>query len=68
MELPQFTGKNLDKWAEEFASILRLSGQVNAPVQIVLDLIEKCCNKVSLEDQIKQTLTRCSTFGAVLVA
>ena len=45
MELPEFSGKNLDKWAEEFSSFLRLIGQVNAPVQLLLDLIERCCKK-----------------------
>ena len=38
VELQQFRGKNLDKWAEEFSSFLTLTEQINAPVRIVFNL------------------------------
>ena len=68
VELPNFTGKNLDKWAEQFASFVRLTGQVNAPVNILLELIDKCCKKSWRKNMVKQILTGCSTFGEVVVA
>ena len=66
VELPQFTGDNLDKWAEEFYSFFRLTGQRNAPVPILSDHMDKCCKKVSLKEQVKQTFNRSSTFREVL--
>ena len=68
VELPEFAGKNLDKWVEEFSSFLSLTWQVNAPVQILLGLIERCCKKDGLKDHVKQPFNRCSTFGEVLVS
>ena len=43
--LPNLSAKNLDKPAEEVASFLRLTGKTNAPMEILMDFIDKCCKK-----------------------
>ena len=52
IELPEFTGKNLDKGAGQFPTFLKFTGQVNALVPILLDLIERCCKKEWLEEEV----------------
>ena len=68
MEVPEITGKHLDQWTEDFGSILKLIGQVNARVQILSDLIERFCKKDCCKYQVMQTFNRCKTFGDVIVS
>ena len=57
---------NFDKWAEEVSSFLRLTGQVNPPTHIPLDLMERFSQKGCLEDRVKHISNRCSsTFREV---
>ena len=41
---------------------------MNGPVQILLDLIGKCCKRDRLNAEVKQTFNRCSAFGKVPVS
>ena len=60
VELPE-----LDKWAEEFRSFHRVTRDVNAPMQLLPDLIDRCCKKDWLKAQVKQISNCCSTPGEV---
>ena len=68
MNLPQFTGKDLSKFAERFGRFLRMTGQTHASGQVKCDLPLQCCKAKYLEKQVKQMVTKSATFAEVLVA
>ena len=41
--LPEFTGKDLSEFAENFGRFLRLSGQTHASGRVKCDLLLQCC-------------------------
>ena len=66
MNLPEFTGKDLREFAENFARFLRMTGQTRASGRVKCDLL--LCKTKYLEKQVKQIVTRSATFADVLVA
>ena len=68
VNLPEFTGKDLSKLAENFGRFLRLTGQTHASGQVKCDLLLQCCKTQYLEKQVKQIVTKSATFADVLVA
>ena len=68
VNLPEFTGKDLSEFAENFGRFLRMTGQNNASWQLKCDLLLQCCKTKYLEKQVKQIVTRSATFADVLVA
>ena len=45
LELPDFDGKNLPKWADEFAEFLLLTGQSDVDVATKCSLLKRSCKK-----------------------
>ena len=43
VNLPEFTGKDLSKFAENFGRFLRLTGQTHASGRVKCDLLLQCC-------------------------
>ena len=68
MTLPEFTGKDLSEFAENFGRFLRLTSQTHASGRIKCDLLLQCCKTKYLEKQVKQIVTKSATFANVLVA
>ena len=68
VKLPEFTGKDLSEFAENFARFLRLTGQTHASGRVNCDLHLQCCKTKYLEKQVKQIVTKSATFADVLVA
>ena len=68
VNLPEFTGKNLSEFAENFGHCLRLNGQTHASGWVKCDLLLQCCKTKYLEKQVKQISTKSATFADVLVA
>ena len=68
MNLPEFTGKDLSKFAENFGRSLRMTGQTHASGRVKCDLLLQCCKTKYLEKQVKQIVTKSATFADVLVA
>ena len=68
VNLPEFTGKDLSKFAEKFGRFLRLTGQTHAGGWVKCDLLLQCCKTKYLEKQVKQIVTKSATFADVLVA
>ena len=68
MNLPEFTGKDLSEFAENFGQFLRLTGQTHASGQVKCDLLLQCCKTKYLEKQVKQIVTKSATFADVSVA
>ena len=68
VNLPEFTGKDLSEFAENFGRFLRLTGQTHASGRVKCDLLLQCCKTKYLEKQVKQTVTKSATFAYVLVA
>ena len=68
VNLPEFTGKDLSEFAENFGRFLRLTGQTHASGQVKCDLLLQCCKTKYLEKQVKQIVTKSATFADVLVA
>ena len=65
---PEFTGKDLSKFAESFGRFLRLTGQTHASGRVKCDLLLQCCKTKYLEKQVRQIVTKSATFADVLVA
>ena len=65
---PEFTGKDLSEFAENFGRFLRLTGQTHASGRVKCDLLLQCCKTKYLEKQVKQMVTKSATFADVLVA
>ena len=68
VNLPEFTGKDLSKFAENFRRFLRLTGQTHASGRVKCDLLLQCCKTKYLEKQVRQIVTNSATFADVLVA
>ena len=68
VNLPEFIGKDLSEFADNFGRFLRLTGQTHATGQVKCDLLLQCCKTRYLEKQVKQILTKSATFADVLVA
>ena len=68
MNLPEFTGKDLSEFAENFGRFLRMTGQTHDRGRLVCDLLLQCCKTKYLEKQVKQIVTKSATFADVLVA
>ena len=68
VNLPEFTGKDLSEFAENFGRFLRTTSQTHASGQVKCDLLLQCCKTKYLEKQVKQILTKSTTFADVLVA
>ena len=68
VNLPEFTGKDLSEFAENFGRFLRLTGQTHASGRVKCDLLLQCCKTKYLEKQVKQIMTKSATFAEVLVA
>ena len=68
VNLPEFTGKDLSKVAENFGRFLRLTGRTHASGRVKCDLLLQCCKTKYLEKQVRQIVTNSVTFADVLVA
>ena len=68
VNLPEFTGKDLSKFAENFGLFLRLTGQTHASGRVKCDLLLQCCKTKYLEKQVRQIVTNSATFASVSVA
>ena len=68
MNLPEFTGKDLSEFAENFRRFLRMTGQTRASGRVKCDLLLQCCKTNYLEKQVKQIVTKYATFVDVFVA
>ena len=68
VNLPEFTGKDLSEFAENFGRFLRLTGQTHASGRVKCDLLLQCCRTKYLEKQVRQIVTNSATFADVLVA
>ena len=68
VNLPEFTGKDLSKFAENFDRFLRMTSQTRASGRVKCDLLLQCCKTKYLEKQVKQIVTKSATFANVLVA
>ena len=66
VNLPEFTGKDLSEFAENFGRFLRLTGQTHASGRVKCDLLMQCCKTKHLEKQVKQIVTKSATFADVL--
>ena len=68
VNLPEFGGKDLSEFAENFGRFLRMTGQTRASGRVKCDLLLQCCKTKYLEKQVKQIVTKSATFADVLVA
>ena len=68
VNLPEFTGKDLSEFAENFGRFLRLTGQTHASGRFKCDLLLQCCKTKYLKKQVRQIVTKSATFADVLVA
>ena len=66
--LPEFTGKRLSEFAENFGRFLRMTGQTHSSGWMKCDLLLQCCKTKYLEKQVKQIVTKSATFAEVLFA
>ena len=58
LNLPEFTGKEFSKFAENFGRFLRLTGQTHASGRVKCALLLQCCKTKYLEKQVKQIVTK----------
>ena len=68
VNLPEFTGKDLSEFAENFGLFLRMTGQTHASGRVKCDLLLQCSKTKYLEKQVKQIVTKSATFADVFVA
>ena len=68
VNLPEFTGKDLGEFAENFGRFLRMTGQTHASRRVKCDLLLQCCKTKYHEKQVKQIVTKSATFADLLVA
>ena len=68
VNLPEFTGKDLSDFADNFGRFLRMTGQTHASWRVKCDLLLQCCKTKYLKKQVKQIVTKSATFADVLVA
>ena len=57
VNLPEFTGKDLSEFAENFGRFLRLTGETHASGRVKWDLLLQCCKTKYLEKQVGQIVT-----------
>ena len=68
VNFPEFAGKDLSEFAENFGRFLRMTVQTRASGRVKCDLLLHCCKTKYLEKQVKQIVTKSATFADVLVA
>ena len=68
VHLPEFTGKDLSEFAENFGRFLEITSQTRASGRVKCDLLLQCCKTKYLEKQVKQIVTKSATFADVLIA
>ena len=68
VNFPEFTGKDLSEFAENFGRFLRMTSQTHTSGRVKCDLLLQCCKTKYLEKQVKQIVTKSATFTDVLVA
>ena len=68
VNLPEFTGKDLSAFLENLGRFLQMTGQTSTSGGVKCDLLLQCCKTNYLEKQVKQIVTKSSTFADVLVA
>ena len=68
VNLPEFTGKDLSEFAENFGRFLRTTSQMHASGRVKCDLLLQCCKTKYPEKQVKHIVTKFATFADVLVA
>ena len=68
VNLPEFTGKDLSEFAENFGQFLRMTSQTRASGRVKCDLLLQCCKTKYLAKQVKQIVTKCATFAHLLFA
>ena len=68
VNLPEFTGKDLSEFAENFGRFLLMTSQTHASGRVKCDLLLQCCKTKYLEKQVEQIVTKSATFADVLVA
>ena len=68
VNLPEFTGKDLSEFAENFGRFLRMTGLTRASGRVKCGLLLQGCKPKYLEKQFKQIVTKSATFANVLVA
>ena len=68
VNLPEFTGKDLSGFAENFGRFLRMTGQTLVFGRVKCDLLLQCCKAKYLDKQVRQIVTKSATFADVWVA
>ena len=68
VNLPEFTGKDLSEFAENFGRFLRMTGPPQASGRVKCDLLLQCGKTKYLEKQVTQIVTKSAAFAYVLVA
>ena len=68
VNLPEFTGKDLSEFAENFGRFLPLTGRTHASGRVRCHLLLQCCKSNYLEKQVRQIVTNSADFADVLVA
>ena len=68
VNLPEFTDKDLSDFGENFGRFLRMTSQTPAGGRVKCDLLLQCCETKYLEKQVKQIVTKSTTFADMLVA
>ena len=68
VKLPEFTGKDLIEFAENFGRILRMTSQTLPSGRVKCDQLLPWCGTKYLEKLVKQIVTKSATFADVLVA
>ena len=68
VNLAELTVLDLSEFAESFGPFLSMTGQNHASGRVNCDLLLQCCKTKYLEKQVKQIVTKSTTFADVLVA
>ena len=68
VNFPEFTGKDLSEFVDNFGRFLRMTSETRASGRVKCDLLLQCCKTKYLEKQVKQIVTKSATFADVLVA
>ena len=61
VNLPEFTGKDLSDFAENFGRFLSMTSQTRANGRVECDLLIQCCRTKYLEKQVKHIVTKSAT-------
>ena len=68
VNVPEFTGKDLSEFAENFGCFQRMTGETRASGRVKCNLLLQCCKTKYLDKQVNQILTKSATFADMLVA